>query len=476
MAESEKPTNTQYTAWNIPTVKPDLSGGYDALPYTFLNPEYTLHNPTTLGSMALATGKSRGDIPSLQTYSPERTLLQEAIFSAITEVQLKDGEALNATVKSLIEAIPAEQLSDFKTRMNDLYRDSHERLQEAVKTGDTQKLTEDQKSAFDQVRTQIQEATRKNGNQPNMIDPNETVETITAKRAASIVYENAARSESQKLVQVSIDAQEQQGSITRLTKHERQEARIAMVNGGQASGKGTNVGMITNEIASQSNLSPNDRAYVNGDAYKPLLEGPEHRTDDNKFIKSQLVQNETAMIKGRVMQHLRTAERIPNIVIDQVYPAPGEIALGTQGNEPMKLVVIGRDVDVAIEGSYARGFTKGRFENTDNLLNTHRNISKDLPDIIASNMGKNIQLEIYDNNGKHGEPTLIMSGDLKTGTVEVLDVLAAERLFKKSHINTKAQSAAETRRRGGSNAAVAKYGSCDAGIAKASCASDIRRS
>lgn len=438
---SANPSTPHVGAWTIPTVNFDISSENATLPYTIIDPQHARHSYQSLTNLAALTNQP---IRDLAVFNPQRILLQESISSVVTGVQLQNNAVMSydadlaQAVQTVSSAIPREQAQAYETRMNQLYEQTYDRMLAAAAT-DGAGLTPGEKQAFDQARGEVTKVAEK---YDVRLLGEETKEAVFAKRAAGLVYEQAARQEAGTIIHAQLEKQFQAGTLKPLTTHDRRNTPIAMINGGQASGKGYNVSILETQMAQASGLEQTDRVYVNGDAAKLLLAGKAQQRGDLKYIQSQLVQDEVALIKNRAMSHLRQAERIPNVIIDQVYPAPMEIKLGTEGKTPMRLVVVATDVETAINRSFARGeeMTAGRYEHTEGILTVHRNVSKDLSGIIAANMGKDIALEIYDNNVAEREPKLIMRGDLKAGAIEVLDPIAASRFFNKSAIDTKAQS------------------------------------
>jgi hypothetical protein len=431
--------------YSIPTVNFDSEKAYQDLPYTILDPKNTKHNPKALSDIKIVTGQLPANV---QVYDPERILLQEIVVETVTRVQLADDKAIPPTVNSLIQSVPPEKLAALKAHTEGLYERSYSHMLESIQKNSAADLSPLEKVSLEQAQGEIRKSIVQNPKIAEAYSPHE-LEDLTAKRAAGIVHDNIARSEARKLAHEHLDTQFKESKLAPLTTHARGEERVAMINGGQASGKGSNVHDVTNKIAADSGLGTSDRILVSADSFKPILAGPEHTTGDTKYVQSQLLQPEVALVKGRVWQEINASERKPNIIIDQVYPAPNELALGTRSNHPMQLIVVARDVEPALQSSFSRGNAEGRYEHTSGILNVHKSVSQNLPAVIAENKGKNINFEMYDNNaspgpdGKWPKPKLIMSGNLKEGTLVVHDQEAAAKFFAKKDINPAAKSEVE---------------------------------
>jgi hypothetical protein len=428
---------SEVNAWTVPTLKFGDAQGYQDAPYSFLNPETTLLNLEQLKDLAQVTGK---EVAKLQVYTPERILLQESAVQTVLRTQVTGAEGVAPQTKTILQAIPDADLLAFKTKMEDLGTATLAHMEQAVATNDLSHLNETESKALAQVRGEIAAEMAKPGKSV-ILAPTETMEHLITVRAAQIVYDTAARAEADQMVNQAIDLEVTQGKIKPLTMHPREDARVGLITGGQASGKGTNVSRVTEDMATASGGESSDRMYVNGDAFKPLLgDSAVHDQSPSTYVKSQLLQNEANVIKGRIIDHVIGDAQIPNIIIDQVFPEPRLITMAGQGIHPAQLVVVGREIVSAIEGSFKRGEKEQRYENTEGILTLHRNVSAQLPGIIADAMGKNVQLSLFDNNGDASNPTLIMRGDMKTNSLEILDPVKAAEFFGKSRIQTNAQS------------------------------------
>jgi len=66
-----------------------------------------------------------------------------------------------------------------------------------------------------------------------------------------------------------------------------------------------------------------------------------------------------------------------------------------------------------MERAFQRGRETGRFVQSDYLLRAHQGVSRDMHKALASNVGRAIKYELYDNNVARGEmPVLVESGNL----------------------------------------------------------------
>lgn len=462
MAEANQPPPTplppivetiragNFNAWTVPTIGNIPSNvTHSSLPYTFLNPSHVNHDFQNLGETAAITGTPEAQIPTLQSYKPERILHQEAIIGAVTQVQIVNGEArgqtyddnLARTVGTIRDGVPHADVEAYTRRLETFRSDTAAHITEAIHNPSAT-LTPGEQKALAQVRSQLVQTPSGPIDGETVLKSGRTVNQVIADSATDIVYTERARTEAKKLVQAQID---EKFSDRKITTHDRGEANVALIGGGQASGKGTNVRDIEGRMGTASGGQPQDRVYINGDAYKPLLQGAEHDMNNYQFVKSQLLQPEVGVIRARINSELTSGTRAPNLVIDQVFPDTNAFGLVSSGSKPANLTIVATDAESAVPRSFARGNESTRYENPRGILAVHKNISDKLPGIIADNVGKNVNLEIYDNNTAGQKPRLIMKGDLKNGNIEVLDAEATSRYFAKKDINITAGSPEQVR-------------------------------
>ena len=219
-------------------------------------------------------------------------------MATVTKVQLPDDKAVAATVSPLMKSIPEDKLNAFKALTEGVYEQSYSNTLEAIRNKNTSGLSEAEKTSLEQARGEVSKTLSKDTELNKAFSPQE-LEDLTAKRAAGINYDKIARSEAKKLTYEHLDTQFKEGKLAPLTTHARGEERVAMINGGQASGTGSNVHDVTNKIAADSGLGTSDRILVSADSFKPILAGPEHTTGDTKYVQSQLLQTEVALVKGQ---------------------------------------------------------------------------------------------------------------------------------------------------------------------------------
>ncbi|NBO18122.1 MAG: hypothetical protein EBV03_02650 [Proteobacteria bacterium] len=413
-------------------------GGYEAAPYTVLNPENTRHGIERMVDMLSVLGKKNADIPQIQSFKPSRILFQQALFTTITQVRFGEDAQMQPKLEELMQSIPKEKAAEYVKAMDAYYADTQKRMEKAVKDGGAA-LTGEEKAAFEQAQREVADAQKQRGSKPLELLAGETVESVTAMRAADIAYGKKARAEGQALVQETANALFESGKLTRITTRPRTQAQVGMINGGIASGKSEPRRMIQQEFSPDA---PSDRVYVNADLLKGPLSGPEHRHGDEPYKMSGHLHPEAKfVITDLVVPYLMTAEQIPNVLIDQNRPEPWSLELGTKGEKPLRLVVVATEAADAVERSFSRGKKEGRYEITKEILTAHRDFSKTHIYTILKTKGQNIALDIYDNNVKPGEkPRLIAQADLKAGSMDIIDPMATARFFNKSNINIEAAS------------------------------------
>lgn len=269
----------------------------------------------------------------------------------------------------------------------------------------------------------------------NKIPPiNDEDKELIIKRLVDVAYMSKATSLIKPIVKKHIDIAAKEEKWEKLTAPE--VSTTYMVVGGQASGKGTSIGIIDLSLRSV-NIDPKNVVYCNTDMHKEYcLEDPLKLPIASREFYSQLTHLQAAtqntMVQKKVSGHR---------CIDQVFLGPDQISAGLENKGIVKAIVVSTKVEDAIERSYQRGEKSGRYENSFGILNVHKNMTLQVPDQLVKFNGKELYVDIVDNNVKQGSPpTLVANIDCLNKNITVSSVDHFIEYIKKMAINTLAKN------------------------------------
>ncbi len=390
----------------------------------------------------------------ITAFSPERMALQESAVSIATQIQITNHGGYDAQLEKLTHDLVhrLESSPDYVKKMEEL-RGRHQQIEARMaqltadgKEFDPSKAHTPEEMALAKAFADMKQAEKeltakgKLHEIERMIPEGMTKKDMIVQRASDILYEQVARREMGAYIQPKLDALVHEQHLSRITYHEPGKAHMAFILGGPASGKGTTVGDLEAKVTVQYGAAESDRILLNGDAFKPLFATQEHLTT-HKYAQSQLLMDDAAIVKTRVLATVQASHNRPHMVLDQVFVGPNDPTMHLTQGGPKYVSVVATDTDVALQRSFGRGEQTGRYEHTEGTLSIHRNVSRDLVDRLNSFAGQDIEFTIVDGNNR--PPATIMEANLKTGKIVIQDIDKLALFSGKKDINIKAQSATE---------------------------------
>jgi uncharacterized ubiquitin-like protein YukD len=213
------------------------------------------------------------------------------------------------------------------------------------------------------------------------------------------------------------------------------ERETLMVAGGQASGKGTSVGLLADKMGDKWEHT----VRINTDSYKPLVLAPDNLAPE---IYSQLAQQEASLIHGKLQTRLGELEqqgKCPHVLVDQVFLGSDKLDLAIKSSGKSEIIAVSTKVETAIARSFGRGAETGRYEDTKGILRCHKFSTEQMMTTLAGYDGEDVNFTLVDNNVPKGDtPIRCMSVDLKDQTIVIHNEARMREYLKKLNININA--------------------------------------
>jgi Zeta toxin len=205
-----------------------------------------------------------------------------------------------------------------------------------------------------------------------------------------------------------------------------------MVAGGQASGKGSSVGLLSQKMGEEWGHT----VRINTDSYKPLVLNPANYPPE---IYSQLAQQEASLIHGKIQSRLNGLQAqymCPHVLVDQVFLGSDKLDLAIKSGGKSEIIAVSTKVEDAITRSFSRGVATGRYEDTKGILNCHKRSTAQMISTLANYDGQDVNFTLVDNNVPKGDaPIRTLSVDLKNKTVVIHNAGRLREYLKKMNIN-----------------------------------------
>ena len=280
-------------------------------------------------------------------------------------------------------------------------------------------------------------------NEPYKSDP-ALLKLACVQRGLATIYTQEARKIISDDVSKHIKGLCTRGELAELIYVDKKDGVAIFTTGGVASGKGTCLKHL-GEVLSHRKPSPvqwDELVHHNADRLKPFLLNP---TLD-KMRYSQFTYEEALFIKERVMKIIEEKgselHKYPHFLHDQTKLKASEIAEASKRSGQVLIIAISTEASSSLEWAYGRGDKSGRYEHTEGLLGSHQAVPGEF---IKSLTGdgimddSDIQVTMYDNNGKPGELEIFATIDLKTKKIVVFNEEKMQKWIKKENINPKAK-------------------------------------
>jgi len=156
-----------------------------------------------------------------------------------------------------------------------------------------------------------------------------------------------------------------------------EQRRLIMVNGGNASGKGSTEKEIKQRMET-AGIPWTSVAKLNNDSFKRTLLDPSSLEKEYFYFYAGLTHDESSMIRNRIFSEFQRRlqdDTSPHMYIDQVWPQVEILTLGGTSRLGLDLYLVQIPVEQSVHMAYKRGKEIGRFETTKSILNTHKQVS-----------------------------------------------------------------------------------------------------
>jgi hypothetical protein len=412
-------------AWNIPVIDLQtqlLAHHSDKFNYTIFDTnKVAFRSQAELAELYLATDI---DIKELVALKPERILLHEIIVQTITKLRWNTQDEMRAHVKFAVNnLIKSYQLKKIVID-TDVYRNNL-----------AKNLTTSQQIDLTNIKTSY--------------IPGKYVAHYTAKQAAIALqvdykYKRYIEPRIRNLVTSYFEKLFKEQPHNRITVDPSKRPHTIIMAGGSASGKSTYGRLIQSQMA-HNGIDWQNVVKVNTDSYKELL-----NIDDSKnsnIFYSQLVQPEAQIISSYRLKYrigdLIRQKVIQNIFWDQVLIEPNKIEWGLLNNGVVSVHIVSADTTNSVQRSYARGKLTGRYEPTEMLLNFHKRVTQELPNIITRFAGKNVYISVLDNNVDRDSVIKVLEIFNAQKYAVIYDSNKLNNFISKTNINQKAKTSNE---------------------------------
>ncbi|MBM3197804.1 MAG: hypothetical protein FJZ58_00925 [Chlamydiae bacterium] len=411
---------------SVPT-PPSLSFSA-TLPYTVL--QHNLLSIIELDSIGQLTERKTSVVQEI-VFTPERMAIHVlarrlAIDYGVGKKDIPFDQELAAEVPKLVDLFLQEH-SSFAQDMRTFYEESKQTISQHLQG--TGSLSEELQIA---LQTAEQGCTLTQ-------DPSSL--QALAMRAAGVAYKQRVN----KILNDYDIAPFAQQSLKPIPPQSSADRRIFMINGGMASGKGTCEKRIIDQANSEG-VNWSEVLVVNTDAFKRLLLDPNSLSSEHKIYYSGLVHDEAALIRNAMLDTYKQRAQeglAPHCHIDQVWPDSNTVSWAANNPHGLDLTVVQIPVENSFRMAYNRGMDTGRFEPTAGILRSHAGVPKQLLTTLSSlPEGANVRVHIMNNKGKDLIEE-IAHIDLKTKTGHIKNRPALLAFFKKTQLNSSAQTLSE---------------------------------
>lgn len=413
-----------------------------------------LREESELGEIIVATGKP--ETIDVITFSPERLALLYTVAITQTEAQLYNEEHLTASVDYLYKS---KVLPSIKKFTNEEFPAIIDQIEQNV-TLALQRFKNknlDKNNPIDQLvyktYMHIQDRIERGLYRPGHYNPQDDITSVVSKVVFDELYRESINKKVNEITEKAINqAIEQQEvitdkksvsrTLTKLPVHEGADRLTFMIAGPPACGKGGISKMIEID-ARKSGIEFHDVVKINTDFYRKIV-ASNQPLGNNQYMHAALNNDEASYITKLTINRLE--EKIkqnaaPHVLLDTVNIRQAKIDFGTANKGTMQIKVITLDPAIAVERAIKRGQRMGRYVPMQYMLASHQGTGRGLADIITRNKGRNIKIEVYENNVSKTElPALVQSIDLDKGQIKIHDHNKYGEIYGRQYINVSADS------------------------------------
>jgi hypothetical protein len=418
-------------------------------------------------------------IRDVVTFSPRRMAFHETIVTIGTEAKLRNQNDLEKIVTNvyskhvvpLLKSKPHDSDQKIETILLKIVdQNIQEKLersyklfkqtdlnQQATNNPVVSKAEQSYLEEIKKVHNILQSRIDKGLYSPGEINPGENLESITKKIAFDKFYKQEMSEQVKKIIKPKIMEQldskvlvypnlgleNDNRPIEKLSLHKGNKRHTFMMTGAPASGKSTLLGIAAVD-AETNGIDFSDICKVNTDHYRNLVAN-EKELGPNKTLHSTFSCDETLLITQRFYDCLKekvlSKEGAPHLLIDTVYPHQHKIDFSVMNEGQLHLNCVTVPTEISVKRALDRGETSGRYVDTDFIIKSNREISRDFHDILDRNKGRNIDYKLVDNNITPGDlPIIFEAGNLKTGESAIYNSTSLMQFTKKANENQATQS------------------------------------
>ncbi|WP_039454649.1 zeta toxin family protein [Candidatus Jidaibacter acanthamoebae] len=440
----------------------DENGVCDPARFTII--DHSERDELEIAEIVAATGVK--NVIDIINFTPNRIAFQNTIASVVSNIQIGDERDFHPLVKQIYNNKVIPKLNIFIEKQLPLITNYVDKeVGAAIATLDRPPYKEPFSSLnpiatkVEEIKTLVDKRIASGKYKLGEFNLGETRKTIIEKIAKDAIkkeiLENIIEVTVNEVVQDIIkekaafklpESQKKEGEeniivVRPISMHSGSERHTFMLAGAPACGKGTAESLMI-EQAGNLGVTWNDVIKLNTDNYRSLL-SENSRLGTEVWKHAQLNHDEARLVTYKIIKTQRDrvqTGQAPHILFDGVAPSQEKIDLGTADGGRVHIKMVSLEPEISIKRADERGKRTGRFVPTSFILESHKEAPGNLQNIIAGNIGQDIEFELYDTDVPLGaRPKLVKSGNLKTGEIIVHDLSSACTFHGRKYLNANAQ-------------------------------------
>ena len=385
--------------------------------------EFAYRSMAEINDLAELFEKPESAKKNLAVYRPSRLALHEAIIAVSTMVRCTDEEDMRRKV----EMIKPKVLSDVK-KIEQMLENNRQQLGvEMLNLAD--KLLKHKSINGSKYADIVKNKYNFVINAPK--EPAMGTLKAAAALAQDEIYTKHASEIIAKIARKRVNDAIKAGKLKALPIPKREDRIGFMMFGGPGAGKSTSKATF-DDMLKDEGLTTSDAVVINTDSYRYLLVGK----DTGKLDFSTITYLESANIRDKIFNRLYALNeegKCPHCLFDQIYPSMKAIKFSTNNEGSARIEGVARYVVTALWAAKKRGNESRRYVDTVNLFELHQAACQELPEILAKSKGKNLYLQIRDNNklrinnNDNSPGEIIFEANMLKNTVNISNV---EKFYK----------------------------------------------
>ena len=440
----------------------DENGTCDPGRFTII--DHSERDELEIAEIVAATGVK--NVVDMINFTPDRIAFQNTIASVVSNIQIEDERDFHPLVKQIYDNKVTPKLNIFIEKQLPLITNYVDKeVVAAIATLDRPSYKELFSSLnpiaakVEEIKTLVNKRIASGKYKLGEFNLGETRKTVIEKIAKDAIkkeiLENIIEATVNEVVEDIIkekaafklpDSQKKEGEenivvVRPISMHSGNERHTFMLAGAPACGKGTAESLMI-EQAGNLGVPWNEVIKLNTDNYRSLL-SENSRLGSEVWKHAQLNHDEARLVTYKIIKTQRDrvqTGQAPHILFDGVALSQEKINLGTAEGGRVHIKMVSLEPEISIKRADERGKRTGRFVPTSFILESHKEAPGNLQNIIAGNIGQDIEFELYDTDVPLGaRPKLVKSGNLKTGEIIVHDLSSACTFHGRKYLNANAQ-------------------------------------